>query len=70
MRSVVARPVIERYAKLTRHHIAKTGSTVREIWKLMEQGTCDKANVGNRTAAASLFRAAYRSREVVWNQRK
>jgi len=26
----------ERYAKLARHHIAKTGNTAREIWKLME----------------------------------
>ena len=36
----------ERYAKLTRKHIAKTGSTAREIWKLMEQEKCDKANIG------------------------
>ena len=35
----------ERYAKLARQHIARTGSTAREIWKLMEQGTCGKANV-------------------------
>ena len=27
----------ERYAKLGRQHIAKTGSTAREIWKLLEQ---------------------------------
>ena len=27
----------ERYAKLARQHIAGTGSTAREIWKLMEQ---------------------------------
>ena len=26
----------ERYAKLARHHIAKTGNTAAEIWKLME----------------------------------
>jgi integrase len=26
----------ERYAKLAKHHIAKTGNTAREIWKLME----------------------------------
>jgi len=26
----------KRYAKLARHHIAKTGNTAREIWKLME----------------------------------
>jgi integrase len=36
----------ERYAKLARQHIAKTGSTAREIWKLMEQPKCGKANVG------------------------
>jgi integrase len=36
----------ERYAKLARKHIAKTGSTAREIWKLMEQEKCGKANVG------------------------
>ena len=28
----------ERYAKLARSHIARTGSTAREMWKLMEQG--------------------------------
>ena len=27
----------ERHAKLGRQHIAKTGSTAREIWKLLEQ---------------------------------
>ena len=26
----------ERYAKLGRNHIAKTGNTAREMWKLME----------------------------------
>ena len=26
----------ERYAKLARSHIAKTGSTPREMWRLME----------------------------------
>ena len=35
----------ERYAKLAREHIARTGSTAREMWKQLE-GTCDKANVG------------------------
>src|ERR1035437_9511990 len=35
----------ERYAKLGRQHIARTGSTAREIWKQLE-GICDKANVG------------------------
>ena len=36
----------ERYAKLARQHIAKTGSTARGIWKLMEQEKCGKANIG------------------------
>ena len=27
----------ERYAKLARKHIARTGNTAREMWKLMEQ---------------------------------
>jgi len=36
----------ERYAKLARRHITKTGSTAREIWKLMEPETCDRPNVG------------------------
>jgi hypothetical protein len=36
----------ERYAKLARKHLAKTGSTAREIWKLMEQENSDKTNVG------------------------
>jgi len=26
----------ERYAKLAKSHIAKTGNTAREMWKLME----------------------------------
>lgn len=30
----------ERYAKLARKHIARTGSTAREIWKLMEPLPC------------------------------
>jgi hypothetical protein len=28
----------ERYAKLERRHIAKTGSTAREMWRLMRPG--------------------------------
>ena len=36
----------ERYAKLARKHLARTGSTAREIWRLMELETCDKANIG------------------------
>jgi hypothetical protein len=28
----------DRYAELGRQHIAKNGSTAREIWKLLEQG--------------------------------
>src|SRR6266498_776061 len=35
----------ERYAKLARHHIAKTGSTAREMRKLLEP-SCDNANIG------------------------
>jgi integrase len=41
----------ERYAKLARKHIARTSSTAREIWKLLDQPrllnatTCDTANV-------------------------
>ena len=34
----------ERYAKLGRHHIARTGSTAREIWKQLE-GISDKPNI-------------------------
>jgi hypothetical protein len=26
----------ERYAKLAKQHIARTGNTAREMWKLME----------------------------------
>jgi hypothetical protein len=42
----------ERYAKLARQNIARTGSTAREMWKLLEQPklldattTCDAANI-------------------------
>jgi integrase len=40
----------ERYAKLGRKHIARTGSTAREMWKLLDQPkllpmTCDTANI-------------------------
>ena len=34
----------ERYAKLGRDHIARTGSTAREIWKLLEPSTCEQTN--------------------------
>jgi integrase len=34
----------ERYAKLGRQHIARTGNTAREIWKLMEQENADSEN--------------------------
>jgi integrase len=36
----------ERYAKLGRHHIAKTGNTAREMWKLMEPEAGNKAQAG------------------------
>jgi hypothetical protein len=42
----------ERCAKLARQHIARTGSTAREMWKLLEKPklleavtTCDTANI-------------------------
>jgi len=34
----------ERYAKLARQHIARTGSTAREIWKLMGLKNAEQAN--------------------------
>jgi hypothetical protein len=34
----------ERYAKLARPHIAKTGSTAREIWRLMDVKNAEQAN--------------------------
>ena len=34
----------ERYAKLGRQHIARTGNTAREMWKLMEGEMRNKAN--------------------------
>ena len=37
----------ERYAKLSKQHIAKTGNTAREMWRLME------GEGGNMAAAAS-----------------
>jgi site-specific recombinase XerD len=35
----------ERYAKLGRQHIANTGSTAREIWKLFEQEKGNKEDI-------------------------
>jgi hypothetical protein len=35
----------ERYAKLGGHHIAKTGSTAREIWKLFAQEKGNKEDI-------------------------
>lgn len=35
----------QRYAKLARQHLARTGGTAREIWKQLD-GNCDKAAVG------------------------
>ncbi len=37
----------ERYAKLAKHHIAKTGNTAREMWKLMEGKTGNIAATGS-----------------------
>jgi hypothetical protein len=36
----------ERYAKLGKQHIASTGSTAREIWKLMEGEAGNKVQTG------------------------
>jgi hypothetical protein len=36
----------ERYAKPARKHLAKTGSTAREIWKLMDMKNAERANAG------------------------
>lgn len=36
----------ERYAKLGRQHIARTGNTAREMWKLLEPEPCEFANAG------------------------
>ena len=36
----------ERYAKLAKNHIARTGSTARKIWKLMQSEAGDKAQAG------------------------
>jgi len=33
----------ERYAKLATKHIARTGNTAREMWKLMEDEAGNKA---------------------------
>jgi integrase len=37
----------ERYAKLAKKHIASTGSTAREIWKLMEGEAGNEAQTGS-----------------------
>jgi integrase len=36
----------ERYAKLAKQHIASTGSTAREIWKLMQGEAGSKEQTG------------------------
>jgi integrase len=36
----------ERYAKLGRQHIARTGNTAREIWKLLEKEEVVQAHTG------------------------
>src|SRR5258706_15523279 len=36
----------ERYAKLAKSHIARTGNTAREIWKLMEVEAGNKVQAG------------------------
>jgi integrase len=37
----------ERYAKLAKTHIAKTGNTAREIWRLMEGEMGSKVETGS-----------------------
>jgi len=37
------RPTYSRYAKLARQNIARTGSTAREMWKLLDQPKLLKA---------------------------
>jgi integrase len=37
----------ERYAKLAKTHIARTGNTAREIWKLMAPEAGNKAQTGS-----------------------
>lgn len=36
----------ERYAKLAKKHLARTGNTAREMWKLMEVNFREQATVG------------------------
>jgi site-specific recombinase XerD len=37
----------ERYAKLAKKHIARTGNTAREMWKLMEREPAEAAAKGS-----------------------
>jgi len=37
----------ERYAKLAKTHIAKTGNTAREMWRLMEGKMGSKVETGS-----------------------
>src|ERR1051326_7712810 len=37
----------ERYAKLAKHHIARTSNTAREMWKLMKGEAGDKTKTGS-----------------------
>jgi site-specific recombinase XerC len=41
----------ERYAKLGRKHLAKTGNTANEMWKLLEAPN-DNVRVDNESVAA------------------
>jgi len=38
---------IPRYAKLAKTHLAKTGNTAREMWKLMEGEMRSKTETGS-----------------------
>jgi len=37
----------QRYPKLAKHHIARTGNTAREMWRLMEGGARSKVVSGS-----------------------
>ncbi len=47
----------ERYAKLGRQHIARTGNTAREMWKLLGAGRMrpEQGNVRGLAAVRILF---------------
>jgi integrase len=44
----------ERYAKLAKSHLAKTGSTAREMWRLMELKERGGSNSGERVECSPI----------------